>query len=203
MKTLKLFVMAAVLLMVASCVTGKKTATNQNATNEGPMIQLDPCQEYAMACSKIRSWGKGSNFQESTASSMATANARAEFARKIESAVIAGTEQVSADLKQYAGGDSDGMSVSDQSVAFGEVAKTIAQQVVKNTNVVKYTKYYNSANKQYTVYVCLEYGGGESGLVDQIESKVEERISPENRKKIEDRHDKIRERILSSLNKQQ
>ena len=47
----------------------------------------------------------------------------------------------------------------------------------------------------------MEYKGSESELANQIESNVKERISPEDRAKIEQRHDKFRDRILSVLGK--
>lgn len=198
MKAIKILAMLAVLTITASCGSTKKVS---NTTPYGQKIEEETCISLYKKKPTLRAYGMASHFKESTATSLAEAQARAMFARKIESAVLSATEEVSVSLEQYAGGIADGQSVSDQSAEGNSYVTTIAQQVVRNTHTIETSRYYGD-NRQFTVYVCMEYYGTDSELVNQIESSVKERISSEDRTKIEQRHDKFRNRIISVLGQQ-
>ena len=45
----------------------------------------------------------------------------------------------------------------------------------------------------------MEYAGDENTLVDHIEQNVKDRISQDDRAKIEQRHNQFRQRILGNL----
>ena len=47
--------------------------------------------------------------------------------------------------------------------------------------------------------VCVEYGGDKDALVKQIEQKVKDRISDEDRAKIESRHDEFKDIVYGKL----
>lgn len=49
------------------------------------------------------------------------------------------------------------------------------------------------------MFVCIEYGGDENALIDQIEQKVKDRISDEDRAKIESRHDEFKDKVYGKL----
>ena len=49
------------------------------------------------------------------------------------------------------------------------------------------------------MYVCVEYGGDKDALVKQIEQKVKDRISDEDRAKIESRHDEFKDIVYGKL----
>ena len=120
------------------------------------------------------------------------------FARKIEAAVLAATEDIGVSLEKYAADDQSGRSVTDQSGEGDDLAMSIAQQVIRNTHTIKTTRYLKS-NNQFTVFVCMEYAGDENTLVDHIEQNVKDRISQDDRAKIEQRHNQFRQRILGNL----
>ena len=195
MKKSILFVAIATALIATSCGSSKKVS---NTTPYGQKLEEETCISLYKKKPEVRAYGMATHFKESAATSLAEAQARAMFARKIESAVLAATEEVAVSMEQYAGGIADGNSVSDQSGEGNDYVTTIAQQVVRNTHTIETSRYYGD-NRQFTIYVCMEYKGTESELLDNIESSVKERITPEDRAKIEQRHDKFRNRILSVL----
>lgn len=120
------------------------------------------------------------------------------FARKIESAILSATEDMGISMEKYAADDQSGQSVADQSGEANDLAMGIAQQVVRNIHTIKTTRYLKS-NNQFTVFVCMEYAGDENTLVDQIERSVQDKISQDDRTKIEQRHNEFRRRILERL----
>ena len=101
-------------------------------------------------------------------------------------------------MEKYAADDQSGRSVTDQSGEGNDLAMSIAQQVIRNTHTIKTTRYLKS-NNQFTVFVCMEYAGDENTLVDHIEQNVKDRISQDDRAKIEQRHNQFRQRILGNL----
>lgn len=181
--------------MTASCGSTKKVS---NTTPYGQKLEEETCISLYKKNPTVRAYGMASHFKESSATSLAEAQARAMFSRKIESAVLAATEEVGVSLEQYAGGIADGQYVSDQSSEGNTYVTTIAQQIVRNTHTIETSRYYGN-NRQFTVYVCMEYKGTDSELEYQIESSIKERISAEDRARVEQRHDKFRNRILSVL----
>ena len=198
MKLIKIFSLLAVLIMATSCGSTKKVS---NTTPYGQKLEEETCISLYKKKPTIRAYGMATHFKESAATSLAEAQARAMFARKIEAAVLAATEEVAVSLEQYAGGIADGQSVSDQSAEGNTYGTTIAQQVLHNTHTIETSRYFGD-NRQFTVYVCMEYKGTDSELASQIESSVKECISQEDRARIDQRHDKFRERILSVLGQQ-
>lgn len=185
-------------ILVTSCGSTNKAS---NTTPYGQKLEDDICISEYKKKPTIRAYGMATHFKESAATSLAEGQARAMFVRKIESAVLAATEELAVSLEQYAGGVADGQHVSDQSAEGNSYVTTIAEQVVRNTHTIETSRYYGD-NKQFTIFVCMEYKGGEFELVNQIESNVKERISLGDRAKIEQRHDKFRDRILTVLGKE-
>lgn len=196
----KFFVMAvfAGVLTLASCGSSKKIVTSESANPYGKAVASEPCIELYEQAPYKRAYGSGQHFKESTARNIAEAQARAMFARKIETAILSATEDIGVSLAKYAADDQTGRSVTDQSAEGNDLAMSIAQQVVRNTHTIKTTRYIKS-NNQFTVFVCMEYAGDESTLSDQIEQNVKDRISQEDRAKIEQRHNQFRQRIFGSL----
>ena len=63
--------------------------------------------------------------------------------------------------------------------------KSVSKQVIENTQVVKTNKFYNKKTRKYTVFVCLEYNGDIAKLSKEIANKVSQKISDEQRMKID------------------
>ena len=195
-----LAILAAGSFVFIACGSTKKGITSQTVNPYGKAVEAEPCIELYEQSPYNRADGNGQHFIEATARNIAELQARAMFARKIESAILTATEDMGISMEKYAADDQTGQSVTDQSGEANDLAMSIAQQVIRNTHPIKITRYIKS-NNQFTVFVCIEYSGNENILTDQIEQNVKDKISQEDREKIEQRHDEFRQRVLESLKK--
>lgn len=197
MKILKSFLFVVVSAMfIASCGSSKQVTTMQGPTKT--KLALDECQELAEAKPATRAWGEGINFRLSRASTYAENQARAQFTRKIRSAVTTTTteqgfnyDKASTDMKQSA-------QVRDEGAKGNDFAETIAQEVVQNTAIIK-TSQYQNIDGSYQVFVCIEYNGDISTLSSEITNKVQQRISDEERMKMNFEFDQYKKSIEEKL----
>ena len=196
----KIFVLAAMAaaVMLTSCGTQKQASSSALRSSIGDALPEEPCIALAEEAPAIRKYGNGQHFKESTARNLAESQARASFARSIAAAVKTATEEIGVSLDKYAGDNTDGRSVSDQSGEANDFVMSIASEIVKNTHPIKTTRYLKS-NNQYNIYVCLEYMGTENQMAEQIEDSLKDKISPEDRAKLEKRHNDFRQRALNAL----
>ncbi len=146
----------------------------------------------------LRDVGIGQHFKEATAKNLAAAQARGAYASALQAAIIAACEETSVDLTQYAGDDETGKTVSDQSSESGDLVRSIAAEIVKNTHTVKSSKNL-LPNKQWKYYVCIEFMGNAEQLAEDVEKNLKEKIAPQQRAKLEQRHEKFRQSILKNL----
>ena len=79
--------------------------------------------------------------------------------------------------------------------------KSVANEVIQNTTVVKTDKFYNNKRHRYTIYVCLEYNGDVKELVEQTVKKIRQRVPQDARKRIEENMEKFEFEIEQELNK--
>ena len=186
---------AAVLCLMTACGASKKVSIENP---DGVALANDPCVDLCMQSPYTRAYGKGTHFKEMTARNFAVLQVNAMYARKIEKAVLSATEDLGISLGQYAGDDNTGRSVSDHSGESNDLAALISQQVIRDMHVIKTSRYYGK-NNQYTVYDSIKYGGDKDALVKQIEQKVKDRISDEDRAKIESRHDEFKDIVYGKL----
>lgn len=185
--------------LFTACGTSKVQAPSSNASSAlGQRIELDPAQEYAEMNPALRDVGVGQHFKEATAKNLAAAQARGAYASTLQAAIIAASEETSVDLTQYAGDDETGKTASDQSSESGDFVRSIAAEIVKNTHPIKSSKYL-LPNKQWKYYVCIEYIGNAEQLAEDVEKKLKEKIAPQQRAKLEQRHEKFRQSILKNL----
>lgn len=198
--TMKFAAIAAAALAICSCGTPKQVATSAQKSAIGTALSDEPCIALSEEAPAIRKYGNGQHFKEATAKNIAEAQARSSFARSIAAAIVAATEEIGTSMSKYAGDDTQGISVSDQTDETNDYVMSIANEVVKNTHPIK-TSRYILPNRQFNIYVCLEYMGDENQMAEDIEKTVKDRISPEDRAKIEKRHNDFRQRVLSSLSK--
>ena len=201
----KIIVMAAMAaVLFASCGTSKKTTVSSTKSpsaaeiERGEALSDEPCIVLAEEKPVIRKYGNGQHFKEMTSRNIAEAQALSDFARSIAAAVITATEDIGVSLDKYAGDDETGAKVADQSGETNDFAMSVASEIIRNTHVIKTSRYFKS-NKQYNIYVCIEYMGTENQLVEQVENSVKDKISAADREKLEQRHDKFRQRVLSDL----
>ncbi|MDE6303599.1 MAG: hypothetical protein K2M01_02130 [Paramuribaculum sp.] len=193
---------AVVALTVASCSSQKASVSGapKSAVTSaiGQALPDEPCITLAEEAPAIRKYGNGIHFKESSARNIAEAQARGSFARSIAAAITTATEEIGVSLDKYAGDEAEGHSVSDQSGEANDFVMSIAQEIVRNTHPIK-TSRYIKPNNQYNVYVCLEYMGTENQMAENVESAVKDKISPDDRAKLEKRHDDFRKRVLKTL----
>lgn len=190
----------AVLSLMTSCGTSQKTVSGE-VNPYGKSVASEPCIELYEQNPSVRAYGQGQHFKEMTARNIAELQANAMFARKIEQAVISATEDLGISLSQYAADDKSGRSVTDQSAESKDLAASISQQVVRDAHVIKTSRYIGK-NNQFTVFVCMEYGTDKDALVKDIEDKVKEKISADDRATLEKRHDEFRDKVYGKLKNQ-
>lgn len=195
----KSYVVAAMAaaMMLVSCGTTKQAPTSALRSSIGETLPEEPCITIAEQAPSIRKYGNGQHFKESTARNLAEAQARASFARSIAAAITTATEEIGVSLEKYAGDNDGGRAVSDQSGEGNDYVMSIAKEIVKNTHPIKTSRYLKS-NNQYNIYVCLEYMGSENQMAEEIEKVLKDKISPEDRAKLEKRHDDFRKRVLNA-----
>lgn len=198
MKKIFLMALTASVMLLNSCGTQKSASSSAIQSSIGAALPEEPCITLAEEAPAIRKYGNGQHFKESTAKSIAEAQARASFARSIAAAVITATEEIGVSLDKYAGDDTTGRSVSDQSGEGNDFVMSIAKEVVKNTHPIKTSRYLKS-NNQYNIYVCLEYMGTENQMAEHIEECLKDKISADDRIILEKRHDDFRQRALNAL----
>lgn len=190
----------AVLSLITSCGTSQKTVSGE-VNPYGKSVASEPCIELYEQNPSVRAYGQGQHFKEMTARNIAELQANAMFARKIEQAVISATEDLGISLSQYAADDKSGRSVTDQSAESKDLAASISQQVVRDAHVIKTSRYIGK-NNQFTVFVCMEYGTDKDALVKDIEDKVKEKISADDRATLEKRHNEFRDKVYGKLKNQ-
>lgn len=190
----------AVLSLMTSCGTSQKTVSGE-VNPYGKSVASEPCIELYEQNPSVRAYGQGQHFKEMTARNIAELQANAMFARKIEQAVISATEDLGISLSQYAADDKSGRSVTDQSAESKDLAASISQQVVRDAHVIKTSRYIGK-NNQFTVFVCMEYGADKDALVKDIEDKVKEKISADDRATLEKRHNEFRDKVYGKLKNQ-
>lgn len=187
----------------ASCGSSQKMpqASQQEMTNPyGQKVQLTETEEYAAAMPGKRAAGKGVSFDESSARELAEMDARAQFSRAIDAAVISAAKRIGFSIDQYAGGDEDGMSATDGGVQTNTLSKSISSNIVSKATVVKSEKFYGK-NRKYTIFVCLEYNGSVADIAKEAVQQVKQRVSDTDRAKIQKENARYENEVMQELQK--
>lgn len=166
-------------------MAGTVQTVNAQEDVYGKEMKLTEAESYALKKPGTRAAGKGVSSRESVAVQVARAQARAAFAEAISSAVNSALKISGFDVSQYAGDDEEGHEVSDGAEKTNTMIKSVSKQVIENTQVVKTNKFYNKKTRKYTVFVCLEYNGDIAKLSKEVANKVSQKISDEQRMKID------------------
>lgn len=181
--------MTTTILRLCFCLfvlmAGTVQTVNAQEDVYGKEMKLTEAESYALKKPGTRAAGKGVSSRESVAVQVARAQARAAFAEAISSAVNSALKISGFDVSQYAGDDEEGHEVSDGAEKTNTMVKSVSKQVIENTQVVKTNKFYNKKTRKYTVFVCLEYNGDIAKLSKEVANKVSQKISDEQRMKID------------------
>ncbi len=195
MKTLKLLCIAFIAaLAVSSCGSSKDASYSPKKTK----VSTDECVEYALKSPTTRSYGEGVSFSESTATNKAELEARAKFSRAISSSVKNALSQDDADYRKASSNGNKSSMGFDEGSKYNEMSISISENVIKNTAIVKTSKYLLK-DGSYQVYVCLEYLGDISKMAEDITQKVNQQISDEERMKMNFEFEKFRQRVEEEL----
>lgn len=166
-------------------MAGTVQTVNAQEDVYGKEMKLTEAESYALKKPGTRAAGKGVSSRESVAVQVARTQARAAFAEAISSAVNSALKISGFDVSQYAGDDEEGHEVSDGAEKTNTMIKSVSKQVIENTQVVKTNKFFNKKTRKYTVFVCLEYNGDIAKLSKEVANKVSQKISDEQRMKID------------------
>lgn len=174
-------------------------AAGDDDDDRGNEIKKTDAEKHAEKMPEKRSSGKGVAPKESMARQLARLDARANFAEAISVAVISASKETDYDLSQYAGDDEEGMNVEDAISRSKTWKRSISDVIINNTIEVMKNVFYNKKTRKYTVYVCLEYNGKISEMVDQITNNVRQKVSDKDRQKIEANLDAFEQEIEAKL----
>ena len=186
-KTMFFTAMAALMISFSGNVAAQTEVTLGSA-----------CYELQEQKPELRSVGSATDPEESEAKQLAFASALAEYASRISAAVETACVKSGIKMRQYVGDDESGQNLTDASYKSGTFTKTMAKQVIKNSVILK-TQRYIEKNRQYTIYVCIENSQDFTDMVTGIEDALKEKISPEQRKILEERHAEFEEMILNEM----
>jgi hypothetical protein len=199
----KILFLAALAVCASVMVTGCKSSKSSQSSVVGAQeIKQNVCEELQQEKPATRAVGTGTHFKESTARNIAETQARAQFARAVASAITASTTEEALGMEQYSGDTKSGNKVTDQGAGVNDFATSIAEQTIANTVIIKTVKYL-LPNNQYEVWVCLEYQAGVEALAANVAKKVQQRISDEDKMRMNFEFEQYRKRIESELEKKQ
>lgn len=198
---------AAVIIVAAAMLTGcggSKKVTPSGSTKGtkesafGTEIELNEAQKLAEKSPATRAWGEAVDFDLSSATAYAEAEARGKFARAIASHIKAAERKSGFSYQKASASETEGASVTDNGSKNERLVMSVAEELVENTVTIKTVQYFQP-NRQYHVFVCLEYQGGASKLAQQISDKVKQRISDDERLKMNFEFEKFRQAVDEEL----
>ncbi len=188
----------ATVVILSGCGSSKSSSNPPAVSRSMQKLADIECQQLAQEKPDIRAWGSGESFDEMKARNYAMLQARSEFAKALGSKVITATSQGGTDYGKASTDGSRGAMVRDESMISQDDAMAIAENVVKNAVVIK-TERFMQNDGSYKVYVCLEYREGVGKLADAIARGVEQRVSDDERLRMQFDLEQFRERYEREL----
>lgn len=184
-------------VMITACGNKKQ---GLQATTGQVAIEQDVCEQLQEDKPAVRAVGVGEHFKEMTARNIAEAQARGQFVRMLESKIKTSTAQDAGGYSLYAGDSASGNSMDDQMAKANDFVQSIANDIAANMVLIKTSKYI-LPNKQYKVYVCLEYQEGVSAMAAKVATKIAQKIPDEEKLKMNFEFEQYRKRIEEELEK--
>lgn len=164
----------------------------------GQKVKQDKVVKYALKQPIRRASGSGEHFNESSATSIAEMNARAEFARKIENAVMASSEYLSTFKSQTVSNNNSSASLIEGESQSKDMVSSISSQILRNVHVVKKSAYYQD-NKTYKVYVCVEFMGTPEQMFTGFAEVLERNLSEEDKVTLEVHQEEMRKVFTATM----
>lgn len=187
--------------MLSACGGSKQVVATKSNVVQETVVDLDKCEKYALQKPEVRAVGEAYDFRISNAKTYAEGQARAEMRRKIESAIKSASGEDGAGYGKHASSGNDGASVRDEGDKKNIFVEQIAEGIVSNTAVVEMSKYLRN-DGSYHVYVCIEYLDGVTKMAENIAKQVEQKVSDDERMKMNFEFNKFREHIENEMKKQ-
>lgn len=178
-----------VMAFMNACGGSKQAAVEDSPY--GKAVATEPCIVYAEQNPTTRAWGNGEHFKLSTANNLAEMQARAKYARGLATLITEVVKEQGAGTSMYAGDDETGQAVSDQAYIADDTVDGMAKEIIKNTAVVK-TSVYQKPNKQYNVFVCVEYRQSIAQMAEDIAKKIDSKLTDDQKNRIHFDMDRIR-----------
>ena len=194
-------ILSLVALLVVSCKSSQGVSEKQSSLVDeemGEQLKVDICQTLQEEKPGSRAFGNAQHFKLSTAKNMAALQARAELASNLEQMILSALNDGSAQDQQYAGDSQQGANIYDGLGVSEESIEALTMGIVKNTMIIK-TSSYLKPNRQYNVYVCIEYANDPKQVAEETAAKVEQLIPDE--KKAEFRLENMKENLLNRLSR--
>jgi len=183
--------------MLMGCGTPKST-TMSNPDKE---IEItNPIMELADG-NPNRAWGEATNGRLSYAKQYAEGQARAALARGIQTAIKTASKECDFDWTKASYTGQEGASVSDQGAKAEGLTQAITSMVLNNVVVIK-TSVKQRPNGLYHVFVAVEQQDAPAKMANKVVEQVKQRVSDEDRLKMQFQFQKFEEAIDKELQKQ-
>lgn len=176
---------------------GNAFAANPN----GKKVKTDKVVKYALKQPVLRASGSGEHFNEASATNIAEMTARAEFARKIENAVMASSDYISTFKTQTVANNNSAATLVEGESQSKDMMSSVSSQILRNVHVVKKSAYYQD-NKTYKVYVCVEFMGTPEQMFTGFAEVLERHLSDQDKATLEVHQEEVR-KVFTATMKQQ
>ena len=204
----KLFVILSFMaLLFVSCKSSQEISGNQSGQSQqnslvneefGTALKQDICEILQEEKPGLRACGNAQHFKLSTAKNMAALQARAELASNLEQIILSVLNDGSAQDQQYAGNSQQGASIIDGLGVSEEDLKALTMGIVKNTMIIK-TSSYMKPNRQYNVFVCVEYSSDPKQIAENTVMKVKQLIPDGKKNELKTRLGNLGETVINNL----
>lgn len=164
----------------------------------GTHLNQDICEILQEEKPGLRAVGHAEHFKLSTAKNIAALQARAELAASLETVILNSMRDGSAQDEQYSADDLQGSNAYDGLALTEQDIKAVVNGIVRNSIIIK-TSTYIKANKQYNVYVCVEYSNGPKEIAKEVTQKVQQMIPDDKKEELVNRLDNLTDGIERRL----
>lgn len=191
----KFFSILALVCAAVILVPCNVYAANPNGKKQKP----DKVEKFAKKRPELRVAASGEHFNESSATNIAELNARAAFARKIETAVYASTESYTHFKSQQASNNNSSAAMFENTTEQKEVNTMISSQILRNVHVVKKQAYYNEDTRLWKVNVCIEFKGTPEQMFTGFAEVLQKQLPAEEKASLEIHQETMREVFISKM----
>ncbi len=198
MKLVKFFIGAAICGLTFSACGSEKSSTKSNPKDEIEISNpiMDMCDG-----NPNRAWGEATNGRLAYAKQYAEGQARAALARNIQAAIKTASKECDFDWTKASYTGTEGASVTDQGSKAEGLTQQITQMTLNNVVVLK-TQVKQRANGLYHVFVAVEQQDAPAKMANKVIEQVKQRVSDEERLKMQYQFQKFEEAIDKELQKQ-